>query len=509
MATTIKNLGKVGWIEDGTDVYSFQIGSAVSPSDPSLTIAPNYNQPFGPMVLHVDGLSVLNKGPFNNNDETIELMLEQNRLLPELIEKQVRIMYGKGPHVYCKAFEKNKLIRKWEDQHEIQEWLDSFEDNDLPGYMDTAKTLLRRYYYFEEFYTKMVMRGTRLLTPEGRKAYKMAVPIAGFEIVENKRCRLASTQQLDVFYDDIEERDFQHVMVGNWLTGMKRRYKKYPKLNPANILKHAVGITHHKNDAVGKIYGINKFFEGVKDWITGSNLTPKNINSFIRNSLAAKIHIIVPNEWCDMKRDMLRTYCDLNANRVTENDSAELIKIKLVDGSYLEIGNQFHEGLFQKLFKNEVEKCVRFLTGPENQGKVFSTISFKDDKGNDTGWKFEAVDLKYKEYIDALISYDKRADDVLIASKGLPANISNIDKDGVISKSGSDLYYNYIIYLHTLTMAEEICMQPFNMALKINFPELYKQGYRIGLYNDIPQKQEDTTPADRLPNNINPGTNAA
>jgi hypothetical protein len=41
-------------------------------------------------------------------------------------------------------------------------------------------------------------------------------------------------------------------------------------------------------------------------------------------------------------------------------------------------------------------------------------------------------------------------------------------------------------------------MQPFNLALKINFPELYAQGYRIGFYNDIPQKQENTAPANRL-----------
>jgi hypothetical protein len=498
MSSDYKNLGKVGYIKDGTDVYTFQIGSAALPTDPSLVIDPNNNMPMGPILLHVDNHSVLIKGPLNNNDDVIEGLFEQNRLIPELIEKQVRIIYGKGPHVYKAVFEKNKKVRQWETNAIIESWLDSFEDYGLDKYQDTAKKLCRRFYYFEEFYTKMIMRATRLFDATQRVAFKLDVPIVGFELVENKRCRLASSKNIDVFGDDLEEKDFQFVFVGNWTYGMRRAFKKYRKLNRNNLLNNAVGITHHKNDAVGKIYGINKFFEGIKDWILGSNLTPKNINSFIRNSIAAKIHIVVPNEWCDLKRDMLTKYCDINKKRHTDDETAELIKIKLIDGSYMELGTEFHEGLFAKYFKNEVEKCVRFLSGAENQGKAHATISFKDESGNDTQWKFEPIDLKYKEYVTSLIDYDKRADDVLIASKGLPANISNIDKDGVISKSGADLYYNYLIYLHTLTLAEEIIMQPFNLALKINFPELYAQGYRIGFYNDIPQKQEDTAPANRL-----------
>jgi len=342
------------------------------------------------------------------------------------------------------------------------------------------------------------MRPTRNVDQADIKKYNWPVPIAGFELVENKRCRLASSKVIDVFADDMEEKDFQLVVVGNWTRGMRRQFKKYPKLSPNNMLKFPVGITHHKNDSVGKIYGINKFFEGIKDWILGSNLTPKNINSFIRNSVAAKVHIVVPNEWCDIKREMLQKYCEINSKRLVENESAELLKIKLVDGSYMELGTEFNESLFSKYFKNEVEKCVRFLSGPENQGKAHATISFKDDKGNDTQWKFESVDLKYKEYVDALISYDKRADDVLIASKGVPSAISNIDKDGVISKSGSDLLYNYMVYIHTLTLAEEICMQPFNLGIKKNFPDLYKEGFRIGLYNDMPQRTEDIAPQDRI-----------
>lgn len=498
MSNEYKNLGKVGYVKDGTDVYTFQVGSAISPSDPSLVIDPNNNLPNVPVLLRVDDHSVLIKGELNNRDDIIEGMLEKNRLLPELIEKQVRMLYGRGPMVYKSVIEENKYVRKWEQNAIIEEWFDSFDEHDMDNYLDAAKKAIRRFYYFEEFYPKWRMRLTRYISEENRKRFGLAPPIVGFELVENKRCRLASTKNIDIYGDDLEESDFNKIFVGNWTYGMRRMFKKYRKLNRNNMLNHNVGITHHKNDGVGKIYGINKFFEGVKDWIDASNLTPRNINSFIRNSLAAKTHIVVPNEWCDIKRDMLKEYCEENARRDGEDPKIDLIKLKLLDGKFLELGISFHEGLFAQYFKNEIEKCVRFLSGPENQGKIHATISFKDEKGNDTQWKFEEVKQDYKDYIDPLLNYDKRSDDVLIASKGIPANISNIDKDGVISKSGSDLYYNYVIYLHTLTIAEEISMQPFNLALRINFPDLYKQGFRIGLYNDIPQRQEEIKPDDRL-----------
>ena len=106
--------------------------------------------------------------------------------------------------------------------------------------------------------------------------------------------------------------------------------------------------------------------------------------------------------------------------------------------------------------------------------------------------------MKYKEYIEALIAYDKRTEEALLSSVGLDASITAVSKDGVISKSGSDAYYNYLIYIMSLTPEDEICAEPLNLALKVNFPKLYKEGYRIGFYREVPQRQEDISPNDRL-----------
>lgn len=50
----------------------------------------------------------------------------------------------------------------------------------------------------------------------------------------------------------------------------------------------------------------------------------------------------------------------------------------------------------------------------------------------------------------------------------------------------------------SLTSEDEVCAEPLNWALRMNFPELYKQGCRLGFYREVPQRQEDITPSQRL-----------
>ena len=81
---------------------------------------------------------------------------------------------------------------------------------------------------------------------------------------------------------------------------------------------------------------------------------------------------------------------------------------------------------------------------------------------------------------------------------GLDSSISSVSKDGIISKSGADVYYNYILYLLSLTPDDEKCSAPFNNALMLNFPDLYAQGYRFGFYREIPSRQEEVSLNNRL-----------
>ncbi|MCL1936771.1 MAG: hypothetical protein FWF52_00035 [Candidatus Azobacteroides sp.] len=62
--------------------------------------------------------------------------------------------------------------------------------------------------------------------------------------------------------------------------------------------------------------------------------------------------------------------------------------------------------------------------------------------GENDGWEFVEFPGKFKEYFESVISLDRRSDEVILAGKGIASSITNVEKDGIISKSGSNVYYN-------------------------------------------------------------------
>jgi hypothetical protein len=235
---------------------------------------------------------------------------------------------------------------------------------------------------------------------------------------------------------------------------------------------------------------------GIKDWLTGTNRNPKYINSYLENSLNAKVHVIIPGAWVENLETKLQKYCDENVKLQDESKT-------LITPHDIVIGTEYSSTFRDQYIAKELEVLSTFLSGVSNQGKLYASISYQTSDNKEVSWQIIPLDLKYREFITALIDYDKRADEVILSSIGIDASISNISKDGVISKSGSDLYYNYLIYLYNLPLAEETCTEAINQAIKINFPALYQQGYRIGFYNEVPSRQEDVSPQDRMQNSFN------
>ena len=146
---------------------------------------------------------------------------------------------------------------------------------------------------------------------------------------------------------------------------------------------------------VGQIYGYNKFYAGIKDWLIGTNRNPKYINSYLANSLNAKVHVIVPNEWVLSVEKKLEEYCKKNQD--LEDEGKDLLK-----PNGIEIGTEYHVGLRDAYIAKEFEKLSSFLTGVENQGKLYATYSYMTSDG-EVSWKIQPLDLKYREFITALI----------------------------------------------------------------------------------------------------------
>ncbi len=476
--------GNVGNYITDAGVISFQIGETpgmFGTPGPSTWSGVGF-RPHEHLWMGIQGFQVCLRGRQGTLCDEITKEIKENRLLPRLYSKQIKMLYGHGPMAFRNVVEDGKLRRRYEQIPEVEAWLGSWAANGMRSVQEFCLSCIKNYYYFGDFFVKWrFSRGKRL---------GVGLPVAGLESMENKNCMLA-TRRTDVATSLVDYSDLDHVAVGRWFGGAGS-YKVYPRfeLNHAGEYLYAA-ISHHRSKSVDEFYGSNETHQGARPYIQGSNKTAVYMNSFLRNSLAAKIHIIIPNAWVESKRNQIMKLCEENKRRKAKN-------LELVKYNGIEIGTEMRESVLVKYIRQELSKFGEYLSGEENQGKAYSTFSFTDSAGHEQAWRIENIDLKYKEYVEALIAYDKRAEQALLSSVGLDASISAVSKDGVISKSGSDSYYNYLIYIMSLTPEDEVCAEPLNQALRMNFPQLYADGVRIGFYREVPQRQEDIEPQNRL-----------
>ena len=477
--------GNVGnYIQDG-NIVSFQIGEGMKLFDD-----PAIGTPWAQAIasrrdhlwMGLRGYQLCMRGWGNTLCDEITKEIKENRLLPRLYSKQIKMLYGHGPHLYQPTISDGKLKREWTTLPEVADWLHTWDEHGMATAEEFCRQNIKNFYYFGDFFCKWrFARG---------KQMGIGLPVSGLEALDNRTCLLATTRT-DVATELIQYSDLTHVAVGRWpLTAS--HFRMYPRFQLRDVADYRfAAISHHREVSVDEFYGQNETHQGARPYIQGSNKTAHYINSFLKNSLAAKLHIIIPNAWVDSKRTQISRLCEENKKRKANRQ--ELIRYNGID-----IGTEMRESTVVEYIRLELRKFGQYLSGERNQGKAYSTFSFTDSGGHEQQWKIENIDMKYKEYIEAMISYDKRAEEALLSSVGLDASISAVSKDGVISKSGSDLYYNYLIYIMSLTPEDEICSEPLNLALRLNFPDVYAQGYRFGFFREVPQRQEDVAPADRL-----------
>jgi hypothetical protein len=484
--------GKVGYYSNMGSAMTFQLGDGMPAAIDNEYDSYDLNATSGllpPSLLNIGSSKVLIKGTNNLLPNEIELMFGSNRLLPELIDKQYRLLYGKGLFVYKQVFEDKKLFRDWQTNETIENWLGDWQSNGMPDSAETyTEKVIKDSYYFEDYWTKWrFFKGRRI----------GGIPVGGLEHVEDDRARLASTKDINIFDRDYTDSDFNKVIIGNWLAGSEKGMQEYPRFRMHDHMKYNTAVSYNKHHSPGKIYGINKFYYGIKDWLVATNKNPQYINSYLENSLSAKIHVIIPEQWVAWVQEQLEGFCERNRDLMEKNEP-------LLTPNGIDVGTEYHAGLLDAYIKSEMRSLTKFMSGTKNQGKTWTTFKYTTDKGDSVGWEIISIDMKYKEFIDSLNNYDKRADEVITSSMGIDSSISNISKDGVISKSGADVYYNYIIYLTTnLPTAERMVTADINSAIKINFPTMYKQGFRVGLYTETPSRQEEVAPQDRLQNQMN------
>ena len=418
-------------------------------------------------------------------------LINENKLLPGILRKQEDFLYGKGPMLYKEDIVDGKTVRTGVQNPEIQRWLESWEEQGFADYREYLRCLIQDFYRVHTCCTQYHF--TR-----GRRSEKYRVgSIRALSYIGSDEARLAARGSIDEYQNRrIKQNDCRFVILANWANISSRlNHDVYHRFNPAEPYRYPSPIAFNTMKSFGKwVYAYNDWFRGLRDWVKASNLTPKYLNSYLKNALNAHIHVKIPQAWVQTHRQVLEEQCRQNiAETKPENRVKEYKGVKLIDPATNK-PYRFSVNMLEDLIASELEKITTLLSGEgKNQGKLYATTKMGDE-----GWEFQDFPGKFKEYFDSVISYDKRADQVTLASIGMSSSISNVENDGVISKSGSDVYYNYIVYLNSLSYAEHFICKEVNRAIKLNFPESYAEGVRLGFRIEIPVRQQDTTPSERI-----------
>lgn len=443
-------------------------------------------------TMHLDDFIVPLWGEGHNlYPQEVFSTTSENKLLPEVINKQVRFLFGKGPRLFKEIVqgteEKQRRVRIPVEIQEIQEALEHWEDLGFDHYWDYLKNLIIDYYYVKTCVSKYHFSRARRIP--GQQA-SGALKVLALSYVGSDEARLASRSA--PVTKRLKNKDCRYIIIGDWMNINRYDYEVYNRFDPAEPFKYPVAIAFNSDKTFTKwTYAFNDWFKGLLEWIKASNLSPRYLNSYLKNALNAHVHVIIPGSWVNQQKTTLQNICNENI-RGGKPVQSEYKGVKLVNEKNAAI--PFYETMVELVIANELRQITELMTGEgKNQGKLWASTRWaKDD-----GWEFKEFPGKFKDYMDSVITYDKRADQVILAGKGISPAITNVAEDGKLSNSGSEVYYNYLIYVASLVWDEYFIMKDMNNYIRLNFPAHWKDGVRMGFWIDIPAKLQETSPADR------------
>ncbi len=396
--------------------------------------------------------------PYGDNNDlptVIKETIQNNHLAPGSLNKQTNMLWGKGPKLYKEVFEDRELIYDWQENIEIQAWLDSwaYEDYLLRACVD--------YNHLKGVFTKVYQSlGGRI----GRER------IARLEHVQPDKARLAShltstdRNPTHVVVTDYEFKHVQSILKG----------KAYHKFNPIQPFQHKNSIFYSNMYSFCTEYYTLPDLYGSLEWIKRSTAVPVIFKALSQNSINLKYHIQSPQYFWDEAEDDIKTAC-------TESNK------------------DYKDSMLLEYQKNYLKKIAKVLSGDANVGKFLHTTQKLEVDGTNLlthGWTIKPIDQNIKDFVDAQIKISERADHVLTGSTGLHSAIANVGQQGK-SDSGSEQYHALNNYLATsIDIPEMIVLKAINYAIKANFP---KSKLKLGFYHLGTKKMEETAPKERNP----------
>lgn len=403
------------------------------------------------MPHSIGGCRVVPYGYDNMLPSQLREIIDDNNLAPGIIDRQMGLLYGQGVFLHQIAYDKGKIVRIWQEDADIQSWLNSWD------YQSYIKGIMTDYLYLRGFFdAKFLTKGRRI--GQAKIAYLEHLPA--------KNARLEWTDSRNIA-------DVKHIIVGDFEHGCTntgvRVYPVYDRKQPDKF--PCAASYNHTYSFSRDFYSVPQYW-GALRWIVRGSEIPTIFKYVTDNGLNLAYHVHSPKGYWDAKRDVVqRANPDWTASQIEE----EIARLS----------TQF------------LDTLTEVLSGKENAGKFFHTLDVPDEHGNVHCWKVEAIDQKIKDFVDSQLKISEASASAITSGMGLHPSLSNVMVNGKLA-SGSELLYAFRLHLlSSVEIASNAILEPINQAIAFNFPH---KNLRMGFYHQSLKAEEALSSGDRIKN---------
>jgi len=449
----IKHIGNSGVMNiPEVGVFSFSAGYSDYPEWDSLVFSDNGIQWESDYDI-VAGKKIVPYGVNNSLPQQVRNLLEANNLAPGILEREMGLLHGQGPHLFVEVSEDGEIVRKWTYDEEIWNWLKSW------NYRRFINMATVEYKYLKGVFVKRFLRrGYRL----GQK------PEFVLEVCPAIDARLAwvNTRRLE---------DVPYIYTGDFENNCPAGIKSWPVWSANMPFDKPAAMSYHNSYSFAhNFYSIPGFW-GARKWIARSSDVPDILKYLSENGLVLTNHIHSPEGYWRGKEQKLM-------ERFPSKTDFEI------------------EKMMDNLKTETFQKIAGVLSGRKNVGKFIETVDFFDeDVGAVVQWKIEPIDQKIADFIEAQLKISNAADQATTSGIGLHPALSNMMMGGK-SASGSEMLYALKLYLASDTnIPEEVIFEPLNQCIAAMWPQ---KKARLGFYHKIVLKEENVSVGDRATTNV-------
>lgn len=405
------------------------------------------------MPHSVCGQKVIPYGFDNMLPSRLRDVLDSNNLAPGILERQMGLLYGQGVFLSRLSFENGRISHSWEEDREIQDWLESWD------YISYIKGCMTDYLHLKGFFdAKYLAKGHRIgAEPK----------IARLEHIPAKNARLEWTDSRNIS-------DVKHIIVGDFeracIGSGVRVYPVYDRSNPGKY--GASASYNHTYSFARDFYSVPSYW-GALRWIVRGSEIPAIFKYVTDNGINLAYHIQAPAEYWDEKRNSLRmSYPDWSDHKIEEEIST----------------------LTQKM----LDSLTQVLSGKENAGKFLYTVELPAENGTGrVNWSIAAIDQKIKDFVESQLKISEASTSAITSGMGLHPSLSNVMVNGKLA-SGSELLYAFKLFLLSDTeIASNAILEPINQAIAFNFPS---KGLKLSFYHKQLEAEEALTSSARIKN---------